>query len=153
MRSFLFAAAISLCGLPSFAQDAKELATQYNQLPAVQEMMTAMFSPETSAQQFKATLPPGVDVSDEKLLKVGQIMSDVLIGLKPEMEEMQIEAIADVFTVEEIEAMIEFYSSDIGASVLVKTQPMFTSVMTELTPKIQAAMGMRQQEIIEIMSE
>jgi hypothetical protein len=136
-----------------WTQSRLELAETYNALPAVQEMMVAMFSPEASAAQFRASLPPGVPISDDKALRVGEIMSGVLMGLKPTMETLQTEAIAEVFTEEEIQAMIDFHSTEIGAQVLVKTQPMFQRVMGELTPQIMQAMAAKQAEIIEIMSE
>lgn len=145
--------ALVLSASSLWAQSRIELAEQYSALPAVQQMMEDMFSPEASASQFKATLPPGFEISEDQLLRVGEVMSNVLKGLQPRMVELQNTAIADVFTEEEIRAMIEFHSTEIGASILVKTQPMFTAVMGQLTPEIVQAMGAKQGEISEILSE
>lgn len=135
-----------------WAQSKLELAQQYNKLPGVQQMMIEMFSPEASAAQFRASLPPGVPLTDEQALEVGVIMSEVLMGLKPRMEELQTAAIADVFSEDEIRAMIEFHSTELGASILIKTQPMFQQVMGALTPEIVAAMGAKQGDIAKIMA-
>lgn len=147
------AALFLLTASPLWSQSPIELAEQYSALPAVQQMMDEMFSPEASASQFKATLPPGFEITDDQLLRVGVVMSDVLKGLQPRMVELQNTAIAEVFTEEEIRAMIDFHSTDIGAQILIKTQPMFTAVMGQLTPEIVQAMGAKQGEIAAILSE
>ena len=152
-KTLALASAIGLTASATFAQSRTELAQEYAALPAVQEMMVAMFSPETSAAQFRASLPPGYPLTDEQALKVGEVMSGVLMGLKPQMEALQVEAIAEVFTEEEIQTMIDFYSTEMGGQILIKTQPMFQKVMTELTPQIMQAMAAKQGEIGQILSE
>lgn len=147
------AAFVFLMAFPVWAQSRLELAEQYSALPAVKQMMDEMFSPEASASQFKATLPPGFEITENQLLRVGVVMSDVLKGLQPRMVELQNSAIAEVFTEEEIRAMIDFHSTDVGAQILIKTQPMFTAVMGQLTPEIVQAMGAKQGEISAILSE
>ena len=144
---------ILITASPIWAQSRLELAEQYSALPAVQQMMDEMFSPEASASQFKATLPPEFEITDDQLLRIGVVMSGVLKGLQPRMVELQNAAIADVFTEEEIRAMIDFHSTEVGAQILIKTQPMFTAVMGQLTPEIVQAMGAKQGEISAILSE
>ena len=151
--SIAFAFAFGVQATNAWAQSREELAEQYTALPAVQQMMTEMFSPEASAAQFKATLPQGFEITDDQLLRVGEVMSGVLLGLQPRMVELQNAAIAEVFTEEEISAMLEFHSTDIGAQILIKTQPMFTAVMSDLTPAIVEAMGAKQAEISAILTE
>ena len=146
------AAALFLCANTAWSETRFELAQDYTALPAVQSMMTDMFSPAASAAQFRASLPPGVEVTDDQAARVGEIMSGVLMGLKPRMEELQTAAIAEVFTEDEIRAMIDFHSTELGGSILIKTQPMFQKVMGELTPQIIEAMGAKQGEIAAIMS-
>ncbi len=153
ISQFVIAVLVVFASSPTWAQSRSELAEQYSALPAVRQMMDEMFSPAASAAQFKATLPPGFEITDDQLLRVGEVMSDVLIGLQPRMVELQKAAIADVFTEEEIQAMIDFHSTDIGARILIKTQPMFTAVMGQLTPEIVQAMGAKQGEISDILSE
>ncbi|MCV6593659.1 MAG: DUF2059 domain-containing protein [Silicimonas sp.] len=137
----------------AWAETKQELAQAYNDLPAVQQMMEAMFSAEGMAAQFRAGLPPGMQVTDEQALRVGAVMSETMVGLQPKMEALMIEATAEVFSEDEIRAMIDFYSSEHGAQILLKTQPMFQKVMSELTPSIMQAMAAKQGEIAKILSE
>lgn len=152
LKTLLLSFGILLAAPAAWSQSTQELAQEYNDLPAVQRMMDEMFSPEASAAQFRASLPPGVPLSDEQALAVGEIMSGVLMGLRPRMEELQVGAIAEVFSEEEIQAMIEFHSTEIGANILIKTQPMFQRVMGDLTPEIVQAMSAKQSEIADVMS-
>ena len=152
MRSLTFALTLALTPTLSFAQSTEELAQEYAALPAVQDMMAAMFSPEASAAQLEASLPPGMDLSAEQLDQIGQIISAELVDFQPRLEVLMIEGMVETFTEEEIQAMIDFYSSDIGASILVKTQPMFTGIMTTLAPEMQPRMMSRQAEIIAVIT-
>ena len=152
MRSLTFALTLALTPTLSFAQSTEELAQEYAALPAVQDMMAAMFSPEASAAQLEASLPPGMDLSAEQLDQIGQIISAELVDFQPRLEVLMIEGMVETFTEEEIQAMIDFYSSDIGASILVKTQPMFTGIMTTLAPEMQTRMMSRQAEIIAVIT-
>lgn len=150
--SLALALALGLTPFAAPAQNAPEaLVQEYAALPAVQEMMAAMFSPETSAAQLAATLPPGMDLSDDQLARIGAIMSAELTDFQPRMEELMIAGMVETFTAEEVQAMIDFYSSPVGASILLKTQPMFTAIMAEIAPEIQTRMMGRQAEIMQII--
>ena len=151
MRAFTFAIALALAPLSVSAQSVEELAREYAALPAVQEMMAAMFSPEASAAQIAATMPPGVDLTEQQLTDLGNLLSEELIDFQPRLEVLMIEGMVDTFNEEEISAMIEFYSSDVGASILVQTQPMFTNIMTQLAPEMQQRMLGRQADIMAII--
>lgn len=151
MRAFTFAIALALTPLAATAQSVEELAREYAALPAVQEMTTAMFSPEASAAQIAATMPPGVELSEQQLSDLGTLLSEELEDFQPRLEVLMIDAMAETFTAEELTAMIEFYSSDVGRSILVQTQPMFTNIMTELAPEMQARMMGRQADIMAII--
>ncbi len=151
MRALAFATALALSPLAATAQSVEELARDYAALPAVQEMMSAMFSPEASAAQIAATLPPGMELTEQQLTDLGTLLSEELIDFQPRLEVLMIEGMINTFTVEEMQAMIEFYSSDVGRSILVQTQPMFTSIMTQLAPEMQARMMGRQNDIMAII--
>jgi hypothetical protein len=152
MRALILAAALALLPLAATAQPAPEtLVREYAGLPAVQQMMAAMFSPEASAAQLQATLPPGMNLTDDQLSRIGEIISAEMIDFQPRMEGMMIAAMVETFTEEEVQAMIDFYSSPVGASILLKTQPMFTSIMTQMGPEIQTRMMGRQAEIMQII--
>lgn len=151
MRAFTFAIALVLTPVAAAAQSVEELARDYAALPAVQEMMSAMFSPEASAAQISATLPPGVELSEQQLSDLGNLLSEELVDFQPRLEVLMIEGMIDTFNEEEMQAMIDFYSSEVGASILVQTQPMFTNIMTQLAPEMQERMLGRQADIMAII--
>ncbi len=151
MRALTFAVALALTPLSATAQSVEELAREYAALPAVQEMMSAMFSPEASAAQIAATLPPGMELTDQQLSDLGNLLSEELVDFQPRLEVLMIEGMVDTFNEEEMQAMIDFYSSDVGRSILVQTQPMFTNIMTQLAPEMQARMLGRQADIMAII--
>lgn len=153
MRRIAFAIALALTPATVFAQSTLELSQQYANLPAVQEMMAAMFSPEASAAQIASTMPPGVTLSDDQMNRLGTLLSEELVDFQPRLEELMIAAMADTFTVEELQAQIDWASSDIGRSILVQTQPMFTAIMTQMAPELQARMMGRQADIMAIILE
>ena len=152
MRALSLALALICTPFVTAAQPAPEaLVREYAALPAVQQMMADMFSPEASAAQLAATLPPGIDLTDDQLAEVGRIISEELIDFQPRMEVMMITAMIETFTEEEVQAMVDFYASDVGASILLKTQPMFTNMMTELGPEMQERMVGRQADIMAVI--
>lgn len=135
------------------AQDANDLARQYVNLPAVQQMMTDMFTPEILASQFKAGLPESANVSDEKALRIGKLMAEGLVQIRPKLETMMVEGSARVFSAPELLALIDFYSSEHGAMVMAKMQPFMQTIMVELGPEMQAMQQAILPEIIKIMQE
>lgn len=152
MRSTIAALAMScLAASAAAAQGINELAREYMGLPAVQEMMTDMFSPSTMGQQFVNSLPPGMSPSDKQVAEIGGILSDAMGEVRPEMERLMERQSAVVFTEAELQAMIDFYSSDIGASILKKNTRFFTATMADLNPKIIAAVQMRQGDIMQVL--
>ncbi len=147
-----FAIALALTPLTATAQSVEQLARDYAALPAVQEMMAAMFSPEASAAQIAATMPPGVVLSDDQMTRLGILLSEEMIDFQPRLEDLMIAAMAETFTVEEMQAQIDWVSSDIGRSILVQTQPMFTSIMAQMAPELQVRMLNRQADIMAIIT-
>jgi hypothetical protein len=152
MRKSILALALScLVAGSATAQDINDLAREYMGLPAVQEMMTDMFSPGTMGQQFVNSLPPGMSPSDEQVAQIGVILSEAMGEVRPDMESLMERQSAVVFTEAELQAMIDFYGSDIGASILKKNTSFFTATMAELNPKIIAAVQMRQGDIMQVL--
>lgn len=149
-------AAAALCAalaLPAAAQDARALAEQYVTMPGVQQMMNEMFSPEAVAAQFAASLPPGTALSQDQQDRIGALMSERLGALRPSMEAAMIDASAETFTPEELSALIAFYESEAGASVMAKMQPMMASFMGRIGPEMQAAQQALIPEVMAIIEE
>lgn len=151
MRRLIGAVALSLISGGAWAQDTAALARDYVALPANQAMMEDMLGPESMAAQFAAGLPPGVDLSDDQLARVGAVMAEAMGGLRPRMEELMIEGSAETFTAEELQALIDFYGTEPGASILLKNQEFFQGVMGTLTPEIMGAMEGVMPQILEIV--
>lgn len=145
-------ACLALClAAPAAAQDLERLAEDYVNLPANQQMITEMFAPEAMAAQFATGLPPGVTLTDAQRDEIGTLLSDVLTDMRPQIEAAMIESSAEQFTGDELEALIEFYSSDIGTSVLLKMQPFFESYMAEIQPGLMSRIQSVLPEIGRIM--
>jgi hypothetical protein len=144
-------AAISMIALagPVLAQSTEELAQEYVALPANQQMMEDMFSGESFAAQMAATLPPQMNLSDDQMQRIGAAMAGAMAPLLPQMEAAMLEATAQTFTVEELQAMIDFYGSEIGASILAKSPGLMQTAMARIAP---AMMQMQQQVMPEIMA-
>ncbi len=138
--------------LPALA-DTATLAQDYANLPAVQQMFDDMFSPEALAQQFKASVPPGTNVPEDKLSRIGALMSTEMNKLRPEMTRIMVSGMADVFTEEELSALIAFYSSEHGESAMRKMQPFMASIMGQLAPRMTEMQQATLPKIIAIMQE
>ncbi len=150
----LLAAAFLLCtGLPTMAEDTRTLAEEYAALPGVQQMMNDMFSADAMAAQFAASLPPEVQLSDAQRAKIGALLSDAMIGMKPEVERLMIEGSAKVFSADELQALIDFYSSEHGGAVMTKLQPFMQEVMGDMAPAIHETMQGVTPQIVEIIQE
>ncbi|SFE20140.1 DUF2059 domain-containing protein [Roseivivax sediminis] len=148
------AALVLAAALPAAAaaqEDVSELARDYVELPEVQTMMDEMFAPESMAQQFQSGLPPSVTLTDAQREEVGVILSEAMNGLRPEMEEVMITGSANHFTAAELQALIDFYSSEHGGAVMAKMQPFMQETMGTMMPRIQAQMQEVTPQLIEII--
>ncbi|MEM1077944.1 MAG: DUF2059 domain-containing protein [Pseudomonadota bacterium] len=132
---------------PAMAQDTRSLAEEYVNLPAVQDMMDDMFSPEAMAIQFRAGLPPNVPITDAQVGEIAKLLSRELDTLRPRFSEVLVASATEVMTAEELEAMIGFYSTDVGASILRKTQTVMSVYMQQLGPEIA---GLQQRILPEV---
>jgi hypothetical protein len=142
------ALAVLLAG-PAPAQDAdrQALAQEYVDLPAVTSMMDSMFDPDTIIAQIKTAQPALNKLPYDKLRKIADIVSAELDSVRPDLTEAMRDKAAEHFTSDDLEALIAFYGSPAGASVLAKTQPFMQDVMTEIAPVMQASMGRMMQQL------
>jgi len=137
---------------PAMADEATEkLAQEYVNMPEVQRMIDDMFSPEAMGAQMAGQLPPGFEVDDEKRMKIGKLMSDGMQSLRPKMQELMASNAAEVFSEEELQALIDFYGSEHGAAVMAKMQPFFQKTMAELAPDMREMQKSVVPQIMEIL--
>lgn len=132
-------------------EEKMELAKKYVNLPGNQTMLDEMFSPEVLGEQLTAGMPPEMGLTEEKVLAVGQLMSKAMSGIRPEMEMTLIESSAEIFSKEELEAMIEFYSTEIGSSIVSKSTKLMQDYTQKLMPEIMAVSQEVGPELMEIL--
>jgi len=137
----------------AFAADKQALAEQYATMPEVQMMMDDLFSAESMAAQISASLPPNVSLTDDKLHRIGVLMSDAMQELRPKIEQQMIADSAEVFTADELKALIAFYGSEHGAAIMGKMQPLMQKTMAGLTADIQRVTVQITPELVKIMQE
>ena len=151
MKRLHLAAAFALLSAPAFAQDTLTLATEYTNMPQVQNMITSMFSPETMGKQVALGLPPSITLTDDQQSQIGVVMSEAMNDLRPRLEELMTSSTAETFSVDELQALIDFYGSEHGANIMTKMQPLMTSVMGQLAPEMQALQAKVGPDIVRIM--
>ena len=151
---YLVVILLSACSIISVhAQSRAELAHQYVQLPAVQAMMRDVISPETFASQIEAGLPSDFDITSNQKKRIGNLMAEKMAPLLPKLEQQMIKAAAEIYTVAELQALIEFHSSDLGVSILSKSADFMTASMGEVQQDIMQVSAEAIPEIISILEE
>lgn len=144
------AIAFAVFSAPANAQEdeLRTAAESYVNSPAQQQMIDGLLDPESIMGQIRSARP---DVPKEVVESIGQIASEELTTLKPQLEEAMVEAAVQTFTLDEIKAVDAFYRSPEGQAILAKSQDFMQAAMTEIGPKIQAAqqnIAARAQEVI-----
>lgn len=147
--------ALSFCAFATtaLAEEARDLAETYVNLPQVQQMITDMFAPENMQRHVAASLPQSLAVTDAQMQRIGEIMSSMMNDLRPRMSDVMIESSAIVFAPDELSALIAFYSSEHGAAIMTKMQPFMAQVMAEMTPDIVALQQKLGPQIAAILQE
>lgn len=105
------------------------------------------------AAQFEARLPPGIQLSDDQRERIGVIMSEGMMRVRPRLEQLMVEGMATNFSVDELQALIDFYSSEHGATVMRKMQPFMQQVMGELGPELNAMQKEMIPKVVKIVQE
>ena len=151
---YLVVILLSACSIISVhAQTRAELAHQYVQLPAVQAVMKDMFAPETISGQVQGYLPPSFEITEDQKKRIGNLMAEKIAPLLPKLEQQMMKAAAEIYTVAELQSLIEFHSSDLGVSILSKSVDFMTASMGEVQQNIiQVSAGVI-PEIISILEE
>ncbi|MBU2983185.1 DUF2059 domain-containing protein [Lentibacter algarum] len=135
------------------AQSRMELARQYVELPAVQQMMRDMFSPETMYLQMKASMPAAAKISNAKKRRIGNVMSQGMMQVLPTFNKVMIRESARAFTKAELKAMVTFYSSPEGASILRKSTGFMNKSLAKIAPQMQAVQKAVTPAIINILKD
>ena len=150
MRTLILAVLIGLNASVSFAQDEMEAKRQaaeaYVSSEAQQSIIAQVGSPEVIAAQMEAQFP---QIPAEARTQLAEIASEEMAPMMDEMERVMIDAVAETFSLEEIEAITAFYETPAGLAMAQKTAPLMQSVFARIGPQMQAA----QQRIAERTAE
>lgn len=142
IRVFATAFLILMLGMSTniHAQDTQEArleaAQRYIETPAVQDMMNEMFSPD-AVKAMQASLVPAGSSTEAQREAAATIISEELKGVLPELERVMVNATAESFTLVEIEALVAFYGSPEGRSIMKKFQPYMQQSFRQLGPVLQ----------------
>lgn len=136
---------------PLGAQDITQLAQDYVNMPEIQTMMADMFAPDAVLAQFKASLPASIELNSDQETRIGALLSNAMLEMKPQLEGLMIDGLTEHFSADEIAALIDFYSSEHGASVMTKMQPFMQDVLAQLAPQLNSTMQDVSPRIVEII--
>lgn len=125
---------------PAFAQDdpdeMRAAAVSYVESPAQQAVIDRLLSSDGLVRQMRASRP---DLSEEVVDEVGQIATEELDKVRDPLQEAMVTAAMETYTLAEIEALDEFYRSELGASILLKTQDFMKVAMQSVGADLQTA--------------
>lgn len=144
---------LALAAAPLAAQDTRTLAEQYVRLPEVQAMWDDVFSPAGMAAQFRAGVPADIVLTPDQLERIGALLAARMGELRPELTELLIAGMTENFSQDELSALITFYQSEHGASVMSKMQPFMAHYTAQMMPKMQAVQEAVLPEILEIIGQ
>ncbi len=153
MRTFLkmlvVACVLAAPQAASAEPSAKALALTRRMVTAmdVEKTMTPMLQTMVR-QQMEMTVAGRDDLSDQQKVlvagAVGEIMDEIFAGgFMSQVMEALVPAYAEVYSEDELEAVVIFYESPMGQRVLRKMPlmgPAANKAMIEITPKLQAQM-------------
>ncbi len=138
MKRFIPIATALMLALPATADEATDAATAFIQSPVQQKLLDDMLSPEMVLTQMQAV---SSQLPADKVDILVKIVTEELGTIRPEMETAMIAGAAQSFTIEEINALTEFYNSPVGASAMGKMTPYMQQTMGALGPSMQQMQG------------
>lgn len=135
------AAFLTIVASPALAEDDQMLraaAESYVRHPVTQHAMDSVMSMDTLRPGVVTQLQArGAELSSDQVEVVSQILLEELNRLRPQLETLMIEITIKIYTLEEIQALIEFNGSEYGASTMMKIGEMMRSFTVEATPLFQ----------------
>ena len=103
-------------------------AESYVRHPVTQSTLDSMISMDTLRSGVVAQLQArNVELTSDQVERVSRILLEELDRLRPQLETLMIEATIETYSLEEVHAIIEFYSSEVGASAMMKIGKMMAS--------------------------
>jgi uncharacterized protein len=154
MRFYPTLAALALAAAPAVAQDAtspddrRQAAEGYVNSQAMQTALDELLSTDTFVAQLEAS---GMRLDADQTRTLAGIVDEEFAGVRPDLEEAMTVAAADAFTMDELEALNDFYASEEGRSIATKMSPFMQSFYEEIGPALrqtQEQIATRAQEAL-----
>lgn len=152
----ILVAATALVAAPALAQESQaeapaelqQAAEGYVQSQAMQTALDELLSTDTFVAQLQAS---GVRLDQAQTETLAGIVDEEFADVRSELEDAMSVAAADAFTMEELEALNDFYGSEEGQSIATKMQPFMQSFYQEIGPTLretQSQIAMRAEEAL-----
>lgn len=136
MTLFVLALAF-LTGVASADETTRKLSQEYVNLPGVQKMMDDMLSPDAMAAHIAARAPANARIDEKKKRLISKVMADEFKAFRPHMVAVMTAKAAEIFSAEELRALIEFYQSPHGSSIMAKMQTFSQQFLVALAPDLR----------------
>jgi len=95
-------------------------------------------------QMMAMMMPESTTLSAEQATEVREAMAEATASMLPRMFEVSAPIYADIFTLEELQALVAFYQSDVGRSLMSKSYaaaPRIATAIQGIMPELMADMG------------
>jgi len=144
---YLAAAATLFCAFPASAQSAVqseeqnrlELSRRYYEALNLDATVRAMLDGMLPA--IMANSPNAALLSERQRKAIGEASREATLSILPQLKEATIKMTAESFSTEELAALVDFYESPLGKSIVAKT-PAYSArsgeLMRDLLPTITA---------------
>lgn len=143
----LAAAATLLCASPALArspvqseeQNRLELSRRYYEALNLDATVRAML--DGMAPAMMATSPNATRLSERQRQAIGEVSKEATLSILPQLKQATIKMTAESFSTEELAALVDFYESPLGKSIVAKT-PAYSArsgeLVRDLLPTIAA---------------
>ncbi len=141
--------------LPLQAQDAelRALAQEYVSLPGMQGVFDAMADPKSAIAQVETVLSPANPLPPEVRDRLITIVSEEIAKTRPALEAAMLEVTVTQYTADELRAMLDFFETPLGLSILNKQGPITTQLNEMVAPLFAVVMLDIQQRLIDEFSQ
>lgn len=134
LLAFAFSLGLAASAQAQASDETMAAAERFVQNPVQQAMLDNMLSVDALIGQFRGMFP---QASEEELQTVAEITAEEMADARPLLEQAMVESAAEHFSVEEIEALNAFYSTELGASVMSKMDVYMATAWQIMGPGLQ----------------
>ena len=139
--SMLVAVFLSVVAGPAVAEDSSALraaAESHVRHPVTQRVLDGMLSIDTLRPHLVgATQASGTQLESDQVEALTRLLKEELDRIRPELETVMVNAAIDTYTVEELQALSEFYDTALGASAMMKADRFAQSFSIGIAPLFQ----------------